>query len=261
MTSKECYVVLGLPSGADLAEVKRAYRRLAFSLHPDLNPDVPDASRRFQRLNEAYVTLSDMLQPKATSAKTENGRSDEAGQKARDEARRAYSRAKAQEDKKQRQQAREQTKSRPREEVVNDILNDPFARRVFEDIYSHIKHKKEEGREPPLSPPPPRQPGKAAGRPFRPSLPSTAKKLVNKVTGWLRRQIDDEQTIYLPASSLVPGAKVRLDIHHGLTGKSQAVEITLPPGFEPGKPIRLKGMGKKVGSWKGDLYVRIVPDK
>ena len=57
-----------------------------------------------------------------------------------------------------------------------------------------------------------------------------------------------------------PGAKVRLEIRHGLTGEPQAVELTLPPEFMPGKAMRLKGMGKRLGSWRGDLYVRIEPE-
>ena len=33
--------------------------------------------------------------------------------------------------------------------------------------------------------------------------------------------------------------------------------MTLPADFTPGKPVRLKGLGKRVGPWQGDLYLTI----
>ena len=53
MTLKECYEILRLDQSASLDEIKHAYRRRAFELHPDLNPGVADAGQRFQQLNEA----------------------------------------------------------------------------------------------------------------------------------------------------------------------------------------------------------------
>lgn len=79
------------------------------------------------------------------------------------------------------------------------------------------------------------------------------------IKGWLRKQIDDEQELRLPKDQIIPGARVRLQIQHGLGGEAQTVELTLPPNFKPGKAMRLKGMGRRLGSWRGDLYVRIVP--
>ena len=69
LSVKECYEILKLDKGADLQAVKRAYRRRAFELHPDLNPGNADASRQFQLLNEAYVALSAVLKP-AEDART-----------------------------------------------------------------------------------------------------------------------------------------------------------------------------------------------
>jgi hypothetical protein len=55
---KDYYVILGISSGATLADIKRAYRRLAKQYHPDVNA-APDAAERFRELTEAYDTLSD----------------------------------------------------------------------------------------------------------------------------------------------------------------------------------------------------------
>lgn len=53
------YVVLGIDRGASEAEVKKAHRRLAKELHPDLRPDDHAAMERFKRVNAAYELLSD----------------------------------------------------------------------------------------------------------------------------------------------------------------------------------------------------------
>jgi DnaJ-domain-containing protein 1 len=54
--------VLGLPPGADPDDIKRAYRRLARSVHPDLHPQATAEERRalevrFSRVHEAYRAL------------------------------------------------------------------------------------------------------------------------------------------------------------------------------------------------------------
>lgn len=77
-----------------------------------------------------------------------------------------------------------------------------------------------------------------------------------KVKGWLRSQIDEEQVVIMPPTALFAGARIRLQIRTaGLRGELRTIEIALPPDFAVGKPVRLKGMGKKVGSWQGDLYL------
>jgi len=53
------YVILGLERGATLADVKRAYKRLARRFHPDINPGDRMAAQQFRQIAEAYETLSD----------------------------------------------------------------------------------------------------------------------------------------------------------------------------------------------------------
>src|SRR4029453_7210465 len=50
--------VLGLARDASDSDIKRAYRRLARDLHPDVNPD-PEAKERFQEVSRAYEALTD----------------------------------------------------------------------------------------------------------------------------------------------------------------------------------------------------------
>jgi len=52
------YAVLGVRRDAGQDEIKRAYRRLARELHPDINPD-PETQERFKEITQAYEVLSD----------------------------------------------------------------------------------------------------------------------------------------------------------------------------------------------------------
>jgi molecular chaperone DnaJ len=53
------YALLGLERSAALAEIKRAYKRLARRHHPDINPGDRTAAVQFRQIAEAYETLSD----------------------------------------------------------------------------------------------------------------------------------------------------------------------------------------------------------
>ena len=53
------YKVLGLDKNAIQDDVKKAYRKLARKLHPDLNPNDKEAHKKFQQVNEANEVLSD----------------------------------------------------------------------------------------------------------------------------------------------------------------------------------------------------------
>ena len=293
MTRKDCYVILGLCEGASLEDVKKAYRKRAFELHPDLNPS-DQASKQFQALNEAYVlmltwleedanfssrtkassTSSQAKQPNASgnafgktsrakpepktnksasSAKAESkfdfakfrqtfssSSSDNDGTNANANANPGNGEAKA-------ANASNRDRHISQQEVMDNVLRDPFARRVFEDIYSEIKRG-----------------GSSLNRHKNPQLGdalafSTGKNVVNSVKSWFRKQIDDEQVVEVEATSLRPGVRIRLQIQQGISGKMQNIEVTLPMDYMPGRPLRLRGLGRKIGPWLGDLYLRIVP--
>src|SRR5215469_14729071 len=53
------YQTLGVPKNASEKDIKNAYRKLARKHHPDLNPNDPEANKKFQQLNEANEVLSD----------------------------------------------------------------------------------------------------------------------------------------------------------------------------------------------------------
>ncbi|MBD5646599.1 MAG: DnaJ domain-containing protein [Desulfovibrio sp.] len=291
LSLKECYEVLRLEKGADLQAVKRAYRRRAFELHPDLNPGNPEAGRQFQLLNEAYVALTALLKPeedarRAAEAQKKpdaaSGAEAASGKKRPEEA----SAGGAEEQKDGAEQASHNRegeraqKAYAEQDVLRDLLNDPFARRVFEDIYSELNRQQsgprtapnEEPRGPSAAQQPRREPPPRKEAPPRKNTklhqgniawgtPNWNRDLNKGVTGvvkdWLRRQIDEEQTLRFPAAHLVPGRRIRLQIRRGLSDELHTVEVTLPADFTPGKPVRLKGLGKRVGPWQGDLYLTI----
>jgi curved DNA-binding protein CbpA len=57
--SKDYYAALGLDKDATENDIKKAYRKLAMTCHPDKNPDDPNAKEKFQAISEAYSILSD----------------------------------------------------------------------------------------------------------------------------------------------------------------------------------------------------------
>jgi DnaJ-class molecular chaperone len=56
---RDYYEVLGIDREASTSEVKKAFRRLARELHPDVNDHDPEAEEKFKEAAEAYEVLSD----------------------------------------------------------------------------------------------------------------------------------------------------------------------------------------------------------
>lgn len=235
MRLSECYSLLEVSPGASLDEIKASYRKLAFKYHPDLNPGDARAAQRFTRLNEAYVLLKKNLETPSSGKRHFNA-----------------------ETIRQEEEARANRGGKPsggfsakQEEVLRDILNDPFAKQVFEDIFSKLK------------------------RGDVPEGPVTKKKLdlkwgekavsldlgkglVQSVKDWASSQLDDRQTVHMPARELVPGTTLRVMIRHRFSPEPRTIDVTLPPDFVVGRPLRLKGMGRRLGPWRGDLYLRLL---
>ncbi len=59
MPHEDYYQILGVSQQASAEEIKRTYRKLALSTHPDRNPGDPRAEERFKKISEAYAVLAD----------------------------------------------------------------------------------------------------------------------------------------------------------------------------------------------------------
>ena len=77
----ELYKRLGVAPTATDIEIKKAYRKLAKKLHPDLNPDDPQAETKFKEINEAYETLSDPDKRKSYDAAQQPTRQGQPGKR------------------------------------------------------------------------------------------------------------------------------------------------------------------------------------
>ena len=58
-TKRDYYEVLGISRDADTQQIKKAYRKLARELHPDVNCNDPQCEEKFKEATEAYEVLSD----------------------------------------------------------------------------------------------------------------------------------------------------------------------------------------------------------
>ncbi|WP_243546058.1 J domain-containing protein [Pseudodesulfovibrio tunisiensis] len=260
MTLQECYRILGLGHGSDLGEVKTAFRKLAFKYHPDLNTS-PEAADRFREINEAYVTARELLRKAGPRPEPKASHTERPGPTARpDQGAKAYARQHRVKPKRPDRKQPGSTRAKSQhfyyheEDVLKDILNDEFARQVFEDIYRQIR-KDRPGYKGPLEH---RKRKLQLHWGERTLSLDFSKGLVGSIKSWCRHQMDHEQIVHFPAHHLIPGRKIRITVDQRFSKGPRTIEVTLPPDFVVGRPIRLKGLGRKLGPVTGDLLLRIL---
>ncbi|PIK44936.1 putative dnaJ-like subfamily C member 10 [Apostichopus japonicus] len=58
-SSEDFYELLGIERDATTKDIRRAFKKIALSEHPDKNPDDPKAHEKFVKINRAYEVLKD----------------------------------------------------------------------------------------------------------------------------------------------------------------------------------------------------------
>ena len=403
ITLKEAYFLLDITKDAGIDEVKQAYRKRAFALHPDLHPDNANAAAEFQRVNEAYVAVIAYLdnEAKKQSAKAqfvnvererkkqfeeqkrqaEQKRAEERKRKEKEQAERvererremerlqARERAKREEERRRRLQekiAKEEARIKAKQEEerlnlikkleekaqefrtliieqmeavrrenearakaqkqaenqaenhdqqrfkkVNNSYNangeayynkyagnyEQVVQNAFADARGNVSQSAQDNRDTASqstaqnfaydttfrtvtpgqnSSQEPKEEtqgnnqkeyftGKEISVTKENSIPQSLLKagteplegIKKGISSWFKSQIDEELELFFPAAKLQPGVKMRLQFRVGLANELQTIELTLPKDFVPGKIMRLKGLGKKIGKWQGDLYLKL----
>lgn len=85
------YKILGVDKKASQDDIKKAYRKLARKLHPDLNPNDKEAEKKFKELNEANEVLSSAENRAKYDKYGENWKHGEEYEKAQQQQQRQYS--------------------------------------------------------------------------------------------------------------------------------------------------------------------------
>jgi DnaJ-class molecular chaperone len=236
---KDYYKILGVPENASQAEIKKAFRKLAFQHHPDTNPGrEQEAAERFKEINEAYGVLGDENKRRQYDLARKGGFVG------------AYS---------QQDIFRQTFSNRAMYEELNrmfaqaglrfdaDFLNNMFfgGRGFAYQAYPYnttVSSYKPGWLE--------RQLNKAAARMSRFAL----KRLFG---------VDLEPPVVLDRHLELEISRLEVEkggegrITYKRNGRQKKLVVKIPAGIKSGTKIRLRGMGNKKGKKTGDLYLHI----
>lgn len=249
------YALLGVSADADTDEVRRAYRKKAFELHPDRNGGSAEAEEAFKAVTEAYAVLSDAPRRAAFDASRRRG-SPGGG-------------------------------SFAPEDLFAELFKRPEFTRVFQSMATEFREKgirldeayfrrvlRRRGpvvfggfffagsvadllgllggfrRRAPF------EPG-AGASPRPPRKPGLLRHLLGSALPRPRERDahDVRFDVSLQADLLEHGGKIRVVLP--LDRGREVLEVRVPAGVRPGTLLRLRGRGKGPSSGRGDLYLRL----
>ncbi len=249
------YALLGISPGASSEEIRTAYRRKAFELHPDRNGGSPEAEEAFKRVTEAYAVLSDPRRRAAYDAARRAGKSANAGFPPQDLFADLFGRP----------EFSRMFRMMSEEFRANGVrFDEAYLRRVLSrrgsvvfggfffagslaDLMGHLfgrpRHSDLESRAEP-HPLPSRKPGL-----LRQLLGKALPRPGN------RGARDVHFDVSLQTDLLDRGGKIRVALPS--QGGTETLEVRVPSGTRPGTRLRLRGRGNGAASRRGDLYLRL----
>ena len=229
-TERDYYQVLGLSKSASSDEIKKAYRRLARQVHPDLHSGAKklEMEKKFKELNAAHEVLSDPDKRKKYDQYGNNWEQAEAYEQAR-------------------RQAGARGASGP---------EFSFGREGFADIFENLF--KGGGRAS-------NSRGFAMqGEDLETEVQLTLPEILTGVTKRLTLQ-EPVPCSTCHGSGALRGRSCPTCQGQGVTLQPNTIEVRIPAGVQDGSRVRVGGKGQAGtnGGKPGDLYLRvtIVPDK
>jgi len=270
---KDYYSILGIPENASQADIKAAFRKLAFQYHPDTNPGNKKwAEEKFKEINEAYCVLGD-----------------EAKKRQYDSARRGQFAGAGYGDTGRGFQYSQQDifRSGFTNQTLFEELNRMFAQqglrfdqdflnRVFfrggtfvfyatpgygsstaESATPYGKRVNQQSNA--YSGAGGYQPNLVERWFFRAAV-AAGRFLLNRLLG-LRDEhapalkLDQHLEIEVSAAEVQAGSEKQISIRRD--GRTRKLMVKIPPGIKNGARIRLKGMGEEKGGRSGDLYLQV----
>ena len=226
-SSRDFYQILGIPRTASADDIKKAYRRLARQLHPDLHSGTKkvEMEKKFKELNEANEVLSDPDKRKKYDQYGAQWEQAEAYEKAR-------------------QQAGGQgfTWQQTGDESGGEAFSD-----IFENLFS--------GR------------GRAgAGRGFAipgEDLETEVELTLREVLTGVTKRINLREPITCSTcqgTGALRGRTCPTCHGTGSTTESKTIEVKIPAGVQDGTRVRVAGKGQpgSNGGKQGDLYLHVI---
>jgi DnaJ-class molecular chaperone len=248
MTQTDYYQVLNVDQNATPAQIKEAYRQLAFKYHPDRNDGDPAASEKMKRINEAYAVLSNP----AKKSEYDNLRV-RFGSSAYTHFRKNYTEQDIFSGSDINHIFEEMAKAfglRGSDEIFREFYGRGFQQFEFKRPGIHtrgyvFRRPWKTGHQP------------RAQFPLRGNMGHIVRFMLKKIGGVQLPEdgADIHDNLYLAAQQALQGGPFA----YYLRRRSKKLVVKIPPGIREGQRIRLAGMGEtgKDGGKPGDLFLKI----
>ena len=224
---KDLYAILGISRNASQDDVKKAYRQMAKTYHPDLNPGNADAERKFKEISQAYDILADAEKRKRYDAGEIDADGQEQAPRAGAGAGGGFYRNYA-------------SAGRGNKYRSFDFGDEFSAEDIFADLFGGGGGAADSGFKPGFG-------GGSAGAGAR------GRAGAGPGAGALRGE-DVNYSVPVGFTEAANGARKRVRLATGET-----VDVNIPVGSEDGDTLRLKGKGKPgiSGGAPGDAYIKL----